>query len=310
MAPRRRVSDSELMATSGPTQLSVYTSTNAQFQAWVQAVQAAIAAVGTLAYTSDTGMINSATVAVPAATNTSAGYEIYKFQDSLQTTAPIFIKIEYGVAGAVTMPTMWVTVGTGSNGSGTLTGQVTTRQICSGQTNGTSGQTFPLYMCGQPSGIACMFGYGVQASNNSTCFWSVERTHNSSGVATADGIICALGCNAYNGAYTAVVPFSGSVPGGNDRNIMPGPYSLSNNGNNGTISYGSNVGLVPAMLMQGQIFFSLMLVVYASAVISQLISFAVTNLGQSLTYIGFYYHTAPCTDGTSAGQDAIAMLWQ
>jgi hypothetical protein len=93
--------------------------TNAQFEAWISEIITALFTTIGLTQTSDTGQINPGTVAIPAI-NTSAGYVIGRFNDSLQSTAPIFFKLEFGAAGATADPMMWLTVGTSSNGSGTI----------------------------------------------------------------------------------------------------------------------------------------------------------------------------------------------
>lgn len=104
-------------------------STDAQFRAWGSEFASKLAAIG-LVQTADTGQINWVTVTRPAI-NTMAGYEIWRFNDATQGSAPIFLKVEYGTGTTATFPGMFLTVATGSNGSGTLTGQSTTRIICS-----------------------------------------------------------------------------------------------------------------------------------------------------------------------------------
>lgn len=103
--------------------------TNAHFQAWYNEVITALFTTLGVTQTTDTGQIG-ATAAIPAI-NTSAGYVIGRFNDTLQGTAPIFFKLEFGAGAATGDPQMWLTVGTGSNGSGTITngggGAVTTR---------------------------------------------------------------------------------------------------------------------------------------------------------------------------------------
>lgn len=100
---------------------------DATFRSFVSKIGAILDSVG-ITKTTDTGQIDPATVAKPGAINTVQGYEIRKFTDSSQASKPIFVKIEYGSAGVVTRPAIWTTVGTGSNGSGTLTGVVGNRR--------------------------------------------------------------------------------------------------------------------------------------------------------------------------------------
>jgi hypothetical protein len=93
--------------------------TDAGFRAWVSSIITQLAAVG-LTQTSDTGQINTSTVTRPGSGNTSAGYTIWQFNDSLQGTSPIYFKLEFGSGSAAANPQMWVTVGTGTNGAGTI----------------------------------------------------------------------------------------------------------------------------------------------------------------------------------------------
>lgn len=109
------------MTTTTTTTVTDHTS-DAGFRAWGLEFSTALAAIG-LVQTADTGQINWTTVTRPGA-NTAAGYEIWRFADST-----IYMKIEYGTGGSTTTPQMWNTAGTGSNGSGTITGQTSTRNI-------------------------------------------------------------------------------------------------------------------------------------------------------------------------------------
>lgn len=96
--------------------------TDASFRQWGLDFSNGLTAVG-LVQTADTGQINWTTVTRPAI-NVSAGYEIRRSADST-----IYYKFEFGTAGTATFPQMWITVGQSSNGTGTLTGQLSTRNI-------------------------------------------------------------------------------------------------------------------------------------------------------------------------------------
>ena len=98
--------------------------TSVLFRGWVQGIHKALEEVG-LVQTSDTGQINTETVENPGSTNTEAGYEIWRFNDVRQATAPVYFKIAYGAGANVNRARLWVTVGTGSDGSGTITGTKT-----------------------------------------------------------------------------------------------------------------------------------------------------------------------------------------
>ncbi len=85
-----------------------------------------IKATGAVVQTADTGQINWAATFTPA-TNTTGGYEIFRLDDTLQATVPVFIKVEYGWGASTSNPQVWVTVGSATDGAGTITGIKTTR---------------------------------------------------------------------------------------------------------------------------------------------------------------------------------------
>lgn len=111
--------------------LSHKISTAEVFRAWVKRWHEAFEACG-LAQTTDTGQINLATVEAPAAANTFMGYSIWKFNDAEASEKPVFIKFEWGSGASVAeRPRIGALVGTGSNGSGTLTGSGTQKLMAS-----------------------------------------------------------------------------------------------------------------------------------------------------------------------------------
>jgi hypothetical protein len=159
-------------------------STNtATFRAWGLDLSQSFSDVG-LVKTADTGQIDWATVTQPAV-NTAAGYEIWRYNDSLT-----FLKIEYGTGQNLTNTVgLWLTVGEGSNGSGTLTGAVSTRRLIMMDTTiaspGTSRQSFLVYK----DGFVGFEGYRAAAGapENPAAFFAVCRTTNAAGAPDARG---------------------------------------------------------------------------------------------------------------------------
>ena len=156
-------------------------SSNAGFQAWYNELLTQFDAINPalLTRTADTGQIGA--TATRPAVNTSAGYAIWKFDDG-QT--PLYIKMEFGTAsGAATAPRIWWTVGTGTNGTGTLTGSVNTRATL--DHNATPGSTVTNY----PSRICCIAGTfnlawkeGANGTNICMAFGATLRTTTDAGV--------------------------------------------------------------------------------------------------------------------------------
>jgi hypothetical protein len=175
-----------------------------EFRAWGKAVSDAIQ-LGGIVKTADTGQIDWATVSKPAAINTSQGYEIYRFADSLQSTAPVFFRLDYGSGSDAKYASLWLTVGTGSDGNGTITGVVidsyqithansgsaTNKSIITSFTNG-----LVISLIQATSG-----GYGM--------YFTLERTHDSTSADTSAGVMC----NTLKGTtkQSIYAPFSGTV---------------------------------------------------------------------------------------------------
>lgn len=120
--------------------------TDAEYQAFTQAFEAAILASGFLEVAPDTGQANLATHVRPAV-GAYSGYRIYRGKDALQATKPIFVKVEFGVSGSgVDKYQIRKTLSTATNGAGTPSGVVS------------AAGTFGAGAVG--SGAAQMFGGG------------------------------------------------------------------------------------------------------------------------------------------------------
>jgi hypothetical protein len=159
---------------------------DASFRAWGSDLSSRLASIG-LIKTSDTGQINWTTVTRPAAGN-FAGYEIWRFADST-----IFMRWEYGSGSGSNQstPAIRIAVGQGSNGSGTLTGAVTSTVIASlsrALSNATTPKT--SYMC-HTGGYFGFLGYSnySAAPDKSNVFFSVCKTVDANGVFTNNGAI-------------------------------------------------------------------------------------------------------------------------
>lgn len=113
------------MATYSQTRSTGNVANDAEFRTWGKFFSDSLEAAG-WTKTADTGQINWTTVTKPVGTNTAAGYEVRK-SPTLGGSQDLYVKLEFGTAGGATNVALWHTLGTGSNGAGTLTGVVTTR---------------------------------------------------------------------------------------------------------------------------------------------------------------------------------------
>lgn len=191
-------------------------STDANFRAWGANLNSQMAAAG-LVQTSDgvgTGaQINWTTVTRPLTGSTMQGYEIWRFDDAFQATSPVYLKLEYGSGSQNTSPAIWITVGTGVfvtqntaflNGPQGGTGFVSNRiggfginVLTAGSTSNTSIQSF--FSGSTNRWCSAMWVRNGGVSSNEPLVISVERTKNSNGNDTGEGLMCGvLGSTVWN----------------------------------------------------------------------------------------------------------------
>jgi len=161
--------------------------TDANFRAWGSEISTQLAAVG-LTQTADTGQIDWTTASISGYPG-SVGYEIWRFNDSLQGTTPIFVRIDYGATGAEA-PYMAITVGTGSNGAGTINGATKSNlQNIAVASSPVASIAYPSWICYNPA--LGFLGVALKLGINSNSEWGIgfliNRTADTSGAPTADG---------------------------------------------------------------------------------------------------------------------------
>lgn len=94
-------------------------SSDATWRTWGSAFHTALAGLGTLVQTADSGQANWAT-----ATRSPGAYEMWAMADALQSSAPYYIRFLFDQSANA--PRVWISIGTGTDGAGNLTGNVST----------------------------------------------------------------------------------------------------------------------------------------------------------------------------------------
>lgn len=134
------------------------------------------------------------TVHSQSAGGTSAGW--VGIVTALSSGSPVIFRLDFGGGSAVTDPQMWITVGQGTNGSGTIAGSAGTTKMtqvaCGPGTAPVSTITaYTSYFCYNATYGTCFVGFkfgGVAALNCSLGFY-LYRSNNSSGAATGTSIV-------------------------------------------------------------------------------------------------------------------------
>lgn len=169
------------------------TNTSNAIRDWAQFVEDTLVTTGGWVVTSDTGQTAPASLSTPGGLNTKAGYRIYRMADTLQATSPVFMRLDYGSSpGAATTPAIWVTIGTGSSGTGTITGIVFNGgAVANGTVFCSSGNTSLANNCyGSASTSRFNIAMFIQQTSATYEFvFTLERTKDSSGADTGDGLL-------------------------------------------------------------------------------------------------------------------------
>jgi hypothetical protein len=177
------------MATRFSSALLADNSTDANFRAWAQFIEDTLVTTGGWVVTSDTGQTAPASLAHPTTGNTKQGYRIYRMNDSLQSTYPVFMRIDFGSYTGVNTPAFWVTIGTGSSGTGTITGILwnggaLTNAPVAGGNSVSANNSYGSAATGRAS-----MGLFVTASGTFGMMFTIERTKSSAGADTGDGLL-------------------------------------------------------------------------------------------------------------------------
>jgi hypothetical protein len=229
----------------------------ANFRLWGEGISLQLTAAG-WTKTTDTGQVDWTTnPAVPA--NGSYVSEIRRpASDPLQTgSTAYFIKIEYGSNGGANFPEIRMSIGVGTNGAGTLTGFTIGPWTLHGSTSAAGVGTIP-YECEfswDNSRLAVMMWRNIYTVNGAAgCFFGIERTKDTSGNDSAEGVsLITVGgtYNAQGGSLMRTLVF-GVGPANTLGLLGSAPLALPfiesiwvNNSQSGSDSFNSNVPISP-----------------------------------------------------------------
>lgn len=186
------------MPTSSSATLVADCTTDARFQAFCTFIDSLLVTTGGWVKVTQTGEANPATILHPTVANTKQGFRVYRMNDALQSTRAVFIRVDYGSGNSAAIPGIWLTIGTGADGAGGITGPGGAPALPAKQYAGNTSSTGAVstWASADTNRFCAVF---FAASTNVGWFAiGVERTKDSNGQDTTDGLIV-MG----NGAATA-----------------------------------------------------------------------------------------------------------
>lgn len=280
------------MTTSNPSLM--FALNTAAYRVWGQGVNTALAAVG-LVQTADSGQVNWSTATWPAGQYASAGYEVWRFDDTLQSTKPVFIRLEYATPYYAYQNTPNIMVGTGTNGAGTLTGL--TRGIFSTDQLPVSDGTVRSYFSSDKSSL-CMCLVGSASGISTSPFWlTIDRTRDSDGTANGDGLYILRGCaNDPVNTSAAILNFVATTQVSTNPSAFVPPFSSN---------YAGQMALYPHPVVIPKLEApALACLSYWAGDIMRFSPVTVTHLGASHTYLCL----GPVVQGVDVAKSASVSL--
>lgn len=278
--------------------------TDAEFRADVLAIHNALKATGGLVQTADTGQTDFS-----ANTRAAPGYTVYRFDDAHQGTYPLFLRIDW-TPTATTRPGLTYTLGTSSNGSGTIGGVVRVAYAISGGSDGGAAALCDNYVSVGDGFVYILIGIIAATSPNSvSCIMMIERSTGEDGTVHPEEGVTSFATGANAKSYLV-------APTGAGAN---GPSTGTPIGSAIQWAFwddvsGADVGMMPAPYMiKGKVRFHRMAFMRAGRV-SYGVSFDATHLGATRKMISIeqnYYHNSD-TNGWQIGSPAgpaIAIPW-
>ena len=255
---------------------------------WAGFVETCIVTTAGWTVTADTGQTAPAALTTPGAINTSAGYRVYS--SATLSGMTMFLKVEYGSSNtAASSPAMWWTVGTGSNGTGSITGTLINRVQLSSST--AAATLFTSYF----SGDSARLQFGLWAGDNintvafatatNQIFVTLERTKNSSGADTNAGVYmgwqtCQGGTGVGAGSNNMGSLTTQTIP------ILEDLFRTSLNSTNTTMNQGNTGGVsLPIYFSPAPNYAGLGVVLGWAADIAKYSQFNVTLYGVAHNYI-------------------------
>lgn len=191
------------MATLYDNSILCYSANATQFRAWCNFIKSSFL-LG-FVQTADTGQVDLSAVAAPTSTNQVMGYQIYKTNDAF---TPVYVKVEFGSgSSAGSMPSIWITVATGTNGAGQMTGTILfpRTQI----SNSLDASTLNTCFASGANNRVC---FALFLSSSSLPWWfSLERLKDAAIADVDTGVVIDWGFG-YSGHRSLCAPFSGIIP--------------------------------------------------------------------------------------------------
>ena len=151
--------------TTYQSSINLQHTTDIEFNHWVNRFVDGLTAIG-MVQTADTGQTSFGSPLIPIpGTNTDAGFQIWRFDDAQHAAGnPLICRFDFGTDATAGDAAIDITVGTTTDGAGTMTGSVAdTFELHSNLAPATP-KTGPIFMCHAEGFLGIYFGKGAMSN--------------------------------------------------------------------------------------------------------------------------------------------------
>ena len=251
--------------------------------------------------------IDWATVPMPGGGTFATGMELYRLDDSLQTTYPLFFKFEYGNS-LYSRLSIRLTIGKSCN---TTTGVISgilfpATEILSGQDGSSTPQT-----CYISNGTGSSLSYALSPLlGNAGGALFIERAYNSNGTLNGDGLVVSYRVRTSSSNVTTWVTYMIAYTAAtyntvNGSGIFPSPLVL---GSGQGLANGNVTPYFPAACLSPNGLYWLPRVALGGSKVECAAGTVVNNLLDSNNYIGIGT-LGVCSDQRASTESGTLMRW-
>jgi hypothetical protein len=186
----------------------------ADLNQWARKMHESILMVGLTDSSASAAISDFSTLPAPPAANSASGFKVYEFNDALQASLPIYLKIEWGTGVTAATPGIWLSVGTTFDGVSNVTGSLpfmSRKQLTNAATTTNACQFFTGGSGSYLSATGPTRNLETQADGPNTFTFSVERFKNADGTDNAGGAVIAYSTTRTTFAFLTM-PATGSIP--------------------------------------------------------------------------------------------------
>lgn len=212
--------------------ITATSATDSDFRLWGSTLSGALSAL--LTKVTQSGEINWSTVLKPASSSASQGFEVFRFNDALHATYPVYIKFEYGSGSSATVPSLWMTIGKTIDGSGTVGAVLQSRVqvLQSGNATATPYSSYASSLDGSALALAW-----IPAAVNYCTDLLIERSRDSSGNPTGAGLLIQYRTIGQNAVTCKAISYSNLTANILAKGMFFIPFNLSTDV---SIAFGTN----------------------------------------------------------------------